>query len=672
MNNRFRTFLSSISPSKTFLFFSFIFLIGTVFLSLFRFGFLLKHSNLIADIPSSTLFHSFIIGARFDMVVLSFLLIPLFLLSHIPFISMNRLKASRVIIETLFLICLSLIFFLSLVDIEYYGEFGTRLSHWAFEYLDQPGMMLYSMWSNYPVTFYLLLWGALTFVFAFFVIKLSGRIFYKKRRERIGRRLAYFILGCALLFLGARGRWQLAPIDWGLAYFSPYGFANQLALNGIYTLGKSWWEDYHQTKGEAMLKKVHFFSHSEALSTVQKSLFNPKEKLTDPEHSLARWYYPDSVSNETKDYNVVIIQLESWLARFVGALGGKPDATPNFDSLAQRGILFERFFATGTRTNRGIVSNLCSFPSQAGRSIMKRYSANHIFTSIADILKTRGYPSLVIYGGDLQFDNMEGFLRGQGFERFIGEQDFPFTKRSGKWGVSDHLVFERANEEFVKFGDKPFLGVIVTVTNHEPFDLPSDDFRIFPKEVRWSDYLNTFYYSDWALGEFLRQAEKQPYFKNTVFVLVADHGKLLESQSDFPQDRFHIACLIYAPYILGTSPKRISTVAGQTDLIPTILGILGKPAFHQSWGRDLLSLSPEDEGFAMMVDGQLIGWMEGHHFLVERIGASCALFDTYKDPLQKHDLSSEFPDLLRELQTKEHSFLQLSIETTMGEKSLVQ
>ena len=351
MSRQPRKILDSLSPPPTVLFFFSIFVLSMVYLTVLRFGFLLRHQGLAVDIPLSTLFESFVIGARFDMVVLSYLLIPLFILSNIPFLSFERLKITRMVILTLFFFGTGLIFFLSLVDIEYFGEFGTRLSLWALEYTDHPDMMWYSIRSGYPVALYLLLWGAALLVFALMVLKIKKGIFLIKRKVGILRHLVYFMLGLALLVLGARGRTRLAPIDWGLAYFSQYGFANQLALNGVYTLSKSWWEDSHENRNE-LLEKYHFYPSSQALSEVQKLLFNPREIMTDSLHSLARWYYPNLNSQPNKDYNVVIVFLESWLSKYVGTLGGKPAVTPHFDSLAQQGILFDRFYAISALSER--------------------------------------------------------------------------------------------------------------------------------------------------------------------------------------------------------------------------------------------------------------------------------------------------------------------------------
>ena len=289
MSERIRRILNLIFPPRIVLFYAAVFAASAVCLTLLRLGFLLKHRSLASDIPLPTFLYSFIAGARFDAVVISWILIPLFILSHLPLISMDRLKPARVIVLTILVICFSLLFLLSLVDIEYFSEFGSRLNHWALEYLDQPDMVWYTVWSGYPVAVYFILLGALTFVFAFLVIRISGRIFSRRQKERISVRCIYFLVILALLFLGARGRWQLAPMNWGLAYFSPYGFANQLALNGPYTLSRSYWDDYRHKSGES-LDRFRFFATAEALSSVQDLLANPKEKLVDPSTSLARWY----------------------------------------------------------------------------------------------------------------------------------------------------------------------------------------------------------------------------------------------------------------------------------------------------------------------------------------------------------------------------------------------
>jgi len=609
------------------------------------------------------------------MVVLSYLLTPFFILSSLPFIGIFQLKLSRNIILFLIFLCFSLLFLLSLVDLEYFSQFGTRLNHWALEYLDQPGMVFYSVWSGYPVIPYLILWALISILFIFLVLKLSRKFFQVKAKRFFLNQLFYFLLALFLLFLSARGRLKLAPIDWGLAYFSKYDFANQLALNGVHTLGKTILDEYKESTPD-YLAEFQFYENGEALTEVQKLLLQRNERLADSLNSISRFVFsyesrfgPDSSKKENTDFNIVIIFLESWLAEYIGSYGRKLKVTPHFDSLARKGILFENFFATGTRTNRGLLSVLCSFPSQPGRTLMKKFNSygsvlghNQPFISLSQILKQRGYKTTFIYGGDLQFDNMEGFFRQQGFDHFIGQDDFSKKESISKWGVPDDIVFTRAIEEFSKNGENPFLGVILTLSNHEPFVVPKNITRPFPPDIPNSKHLNAFYYSDWSLGKFFHQAEKEAFFENTIFILVADHGVLVPSQSDLPLKRFHIACLIYSPKILGEEPKRIKTIASQTDLLPTILGLLGKPTLHQSWGRDILSLLTEDKGFAMLVDGKRIGWAEEPYFLVDRIGATSSLYNYLQDPEQRKDISSEYPEITKELQRKERALLQLSIQ----------
>ncbi|MDH4223808.1 MAG: sulfatase-like hydrolase/transferase [candidate division Zixibacteria bacterium] len=660
MQKRLKDFSYLFEPPGTFLFYLILYLSGVLILGLFRFGFLVRYHNLASGIPLSILFQSFVIGTRFDMVVLSYLIIPFFFLSSLPLIGLFRFRVTRYILLGILFLCFSLLFLLTLVDLEYFSVFGTRLNLWALEYLDHPDFVFYSIWSSFPVIPYLIFWALTSMVFLLLMLRLSSKTLGRKGKVMILSEIFYFILACFLLFSSARGRLKLAPIDWGLAYFSQYGFANQLALNGIHTLGKTTLDEYKESTSE-YLAEYRFFDDKTALIEVQKRLVRNNEKLVDSLDSIRRFVHPDSLKEKSSNPNVVIIFLESWLTEQVGVYGGKFNVTPNFDSLAYKGILFENFYATGTRTNRGLLSVLCSFPSQPGRTLMKKFKHNQPFISLSHILKLQGYKTIFIYGGDLQFDNMQGFFRQQGFDHFIGQDDFSKDQSISKWGIPDDIVFNRALEEFSEIEEEPFLGVILTLSNHEPFVVPQNAPRLYPDDFPNSKYLNAFYYSDWSLGRFFQQAEKMSFFENTLFILVADHGVVVQSQSDLPLKRFHIACLIYSPKFLGVEPKRIKTVASQTDLLPTFLNLLGNPVLHQSWGRDIFSLSPEDKGFAMLADGKRIGWIEEPYFLVDRLGATSSLYNYIDDPEQQKDISSNHPEITEKLRRSERSFLQLSV-----------
>jgi phosphoglycerol transferase MdoB-like AlkP superfamily enzyme len=624
-----------------------------MFMEFIRLLFLIRHWHLAPGIPMGDIAASFLLGMKFDMAMLSYAILPFFVISILPVIGFRHSIKMRRISLGIFFAILSLVFLLCLIDIEYYGQFGEHLGVWFYSYLDNFGLVWYGVSSDFPVGLYAILWFLVTAVFLAAALKIGKVI---KRNERAGwiSRSLYYPVSLLLLAVAMRGSLSLAPLDWGSAYHSNFGFANDLALNGIFTLSHSLYEDYAEKSSPGQFE---FLPPGEPLKTVQATLAAPGDSLLDPEKSLLRLSRFDGPA---VDNNIVIIILESWTAKFVGVLGGHPDATPFFDSLSQNSLLFENFYASGLRTNRGLLSTLCSFPSLPGRTVMKRYGAPHPFTSIADILGKRGYESYFIYGGDLGFENMEGFFRNQGFENFTGIDNFPLGSALNKWGVPDHLVLERANRIFGQ-SKEPFLGVVVTLTNHEPFKLPGKEFEVFPESVEYHDYLNTFHYSDWSLGYFFHQAEKEPYFKNTIFVLVGDHGKMINKPDDM-QHNFRIACLIYCPGREDIEPRKIETVCGQTDLLPTILGLLGKPAIHQSWGRDLLAPENENRSFAFLNRNEGYGWVEDSLIVRENPGAPARLCRFPSDSLCINDISQLYPDVFQRMRRRGAAMLQLEVE----------
>jgi len=623
-------------PPRTAIYWIIFCIWAAFFLGLFRLIFLVRHLHLADEISIGDILMSFIYGAKFDLAIISYIVIPIMLISFLPKIGFDYSKLSRKILQAIMYVLFCLVFLLSLIDIEYYGYFGDHLGVWSYAYLDHFEPIFYSIVERYPIFWYLLGWLVLSAIFVFVANKFN-KLFIDNGHKNLFSRLIYFVLITALLVISMRGGVSLAPIDWASAYHSNNVFANELSLNGVYTLSKNLYE-YYDDVSRHHPTKYQFISDEEALKTVQGLVCLPSDSLIQPDQSLKRLSkYPGGESK----YNVVIIVLESWAARFVGAYGNRQGITPFFDSLADQSLLLKNFYASGLRTNRGLLSVLCSFPSLPGRTVMKLYGAEHPFMSIAEILKERDYESYFIYGGDLDFDNMGGFFRMKGFENFIGIDDFPSEAGLSKWGVPDHLVFERANEVFANQSRKPFIGVVVTLSNHEPFTLPDEKFEIFSSEVKYRDYLNTFYYSDWALGRFFESARQEKYFNNTIFLLVGDHGRIIDNPNDIVNN-FKIASLIYCPGRGDITPRVIETICGQVDLLPTILGLLGQSTIHESWGRDILSLPPGDNGYAFINKGDAYGMVRDSLLFWEKIDFKTHLYKIQVDnSIKSIDITSE-------------------------------
>jgi phosphoglycerol transferase MdoB-like AlkP superfamily enzyme len=552
-----------------------------------------------------------------------------------------------------------------LVDIEYYGFFGDHLGVWLWSYFDSFGPVLYSVFVLYPVFQYLIGWIVLTAIFIFIARKFN-RILKVRPQVNIINRIGYLVVVVIFLIISIRGGTSLAPIDWGMAYHSNNFFANELSLNGIYTLVRNIYE-YNDDTGRHNPDKYHFFDDADALTKVQNVLLSPRDSLVEPDLSLKRLSNFDNKT--TASQNVVFIVLESWSAKYVGAYGGTPSATPFFDELAEKSLFFENFYASGLRTNRGLLSVLCSFPSLPGRTVMKLYGSAHPFMSITEVVEGRNYDSFFIYGGDLDFDNMGGFFRMKGYEHFIGINDFPYNDRLNKWGVPDHLALEKANEVFAATYPQPFVAVVVTLSNHEPFVLPDEKYKIFGSDVKYHDYLNTFYYSDCSLRYFFELASQEEYFNNTIFVLVSDHGKILGDPNDLI-GIFKIASLIYTPGRDDIKPRHITTVAGQVDLLPTVLHLLGEPVTHESWGRDILGLPDDDPGYAFVNRDDSYGWIADSLMLWEKVGAKSELFDISVNPIKYDDISPKHPQKAGAMKDKGRAMLQLEVDLVHSDKRI--
>jgi phosphoglycerol transferase MdoB-like AlkP superfamily enzyme len=652
-------------PGKVLLWF-FVFVTGVFFFALYRLLFLLTYMKMIRVSPIGEILNSFWIGFRFDSVILSAIVLPLMLISMLPFIGFAK-KVVRTIFVVVLSVIFGLIFLISTADLAFFDHFGSRMNYWAIEYIEYPGLFLYSAVSHAGFWKLFALWVVITAVFIFVIRKIFRKVARFRPSAGILSQTAVYILATALLVFGVRGRIGMKALDWGTAFFSENHIINQLSLNSVFTLFHSVYEELKD--GRALFGQTEsrfaFYDDTEAYATVIDML-----GLTDSE-TLGDFSLKHRIrGGELREYypNVVIIIMESWSADHIGALGAPFGITPAFDNLSSQGILFSNFYANGIRTNRGIPAVLCSFPSLPGRSIMKRYAADYPFRSIADILKEHGYTSIFAYGGDIEFDNMRGFLKAFGYDRFYSEDDFGKENRLGKWGIPDHIVFNDLVTGITRF-PRPFNLTIMTLSNHEPYLIPDDRFRIYDDSVPDSKILNTFYYSDWAVGNFIDCLRQYPVFDSTIFVFTADHYPHQSSKHPLDPNNFHIPLLIYAPGILGTEGRIIERAASQVDVVPTVAGLLDLETEIYVWGRDQLSLPENDPGFAVIADGAKLGLIEGSKFFFHWIDATKKLHDLSDEPYLEQNLADSLPDTAFLMETRLDSYIQLAHLLSKGRKA---
>lgn len=383
---------------------------------------------------------------------------------------------------------------------------------------------------------------------------------------------------------------------WRLSYFSVSNQAlNQLSLNGVYTLIKA----YDQKKilendlGEVTFQ---FGNLDEALKSTQSCIGNNNEEFVSELYPLARKIiHPISLS--TQKPNIVLILMEGFTASNIGILspGGK-GFSPGFDNLSQDGILFRNIYGQGARTHHGIVSTVGSFPSLLGMMLTRRRGTDSFYT-LGTLLKQYGYSTSFIYGFESGFDHMGFFLKQGGIDKIIDNVEFPNPKFQGKWGVSDEDLFDKAHEFYQsQTSETPFFSVVLTSSNHSPYEIPDDFLKQNPQDTDKKDQA-AFAYSDFTLSQFIENAKTSEYFANTIFVIIADHGEARD-KDDLYFKRFHVPCLIYAPHLIKT-PRVVETVGSQVDIAPTLMHLIGYPGLFQFFGRDLLA-GEENDGFALM------------------------------------------------------------------------
>lgn len=603
-------------------------LVMMVMFTLLRVALLVYNREMILDTPASTFLEAFANGLRFDLRIVVYLSIPLLL----ALLSVKAM-AQRGVMRFWLTAASSLALFLGLMEMDFYREFHQRLNGLVFQYVkEDPKTVMSMLWYGFPVVRYLLAWAVGTGVlyFAFRGVDHATRPALPAAGTGAVRaaapwyaRIAVFVVVLLVCVVAARGTLrQGPPLRWGDAYTTDSNFANQLGLNGSLSLiaaAKSRFSDERTNIWKATLEDPV------AVGTVRDMLLTEHDKLVDPDTAPVRRDTTPPAERTLPIKNVVVILMESFAGHSVGALGRPGNITPYFDKLSKEGLLFERFFSNGTHTHQGMFATMACFPNLPGfEYLMQTPEGSHKLSGLPELLGARNFDDVYVYNGDFAWDNQSGFFSNQGMTTFVGRNDFVDPVFSDPtWGVSDQDMFNRGLEELKKReGKAPFYALLQTLSNHTPYALPTP-LPVEPVTDRGSlnEHLTAMRYSDWALGQFFEKARKEPYFKETLFVVVGDHGFGNEQQiSEMDLGRFNVPLLFIGPGIQEKFGPRSDIVGTQVDIVPTIMGRLGGEFRQQCWGRDLLTLPAGDKGSGVIKPSgsdQTVAIISDDHLLVQ-------------------------------------------------------
>jgi phosphoglycerol transferase MdoB-like AlkP superfamily enzyme len=529
----------------------------------------------------------FIKGLRLDLSMSGyFLLITIFLLI-IQLVFTHKTRLFDKIQNGLTIVLIVMVVLFGLIDIGIYNEWGTKLNSRAIEFIIlSPGEAIASS-SSSPIGISSLLLVIQLLVF----IPLYHKFFnynFQKDFNYIPRVLGITVLlGIGILMM--RGGTQLSPINQSAAYFSKNTLVNHASLNTEWNFMHSVIENHFSTDNP------YIFLKNEKAKAIIDSLYTYN---TDSNYSILKTNKP----------NIVFIILESFTSDVVEHFGGDKGVSPNLSRIATEGISFTNIYASGDRTDKGMIAILSAFPSQAVRTIIQQPDKFEKLPSLPKTLEKIGYSSSFFYGGESEFSNFKSYLVSAGIDDLVDKNNFSAKQMNSKWGAHDGYLFNKVLQNLATKRE-PFLSIVLTLSSHEPFEIPVPS--TFNKKDLPSKFRKAAHYTDQCLNEFLVKAKKELWYKNTLFVIVADHGHRLPREYKTAYDvlKFRIPLVFYGNVIKEQyNGKQITKVGSQTDIAVTLLNQLNINDSSYKWSKDLLNTNAKSFAFYTYDNG--LGWVD--------------------------------------------------------------
>lgn len=567
------------------------YLLALLIFTLFRISLFVTESEMVdlGNDSVTTILRAFVIGVRFDLVIIGYIIvIPFLLLAVLDLINKLGKNVLRVTFVFIF-ICFSIAFTFCAADIPFFNQFFSRLTVSALEWNDNSWFIIKMVFQEpryFIVLIPLILFNSLFYILLKRVFTIKGN----GKKLKTVYRIIIYVFALAFILIGIRGRIQKkSPIRVGTAYYCNNQFLNQLGLNPVFTLMDSFKQSTHSSKNG-----VDFMALDEAYIQVKKDL---GIQCSTNDHSISR-----IVVNDTSTLikpNIVLIIMESMSAAKMKRHGCNKNLTPFLDSLSYQSLYFENIYTSGIHTYNGLLGTLFSYPSIYHLHPMKEIRK---LEGISSVLKKNGYSTTYITTHDSQFDNVEGFLRANGFDKIVSQSDYPQSKIVSTLGVPDDFMFRFSIPiiDDLQKEASPFFITFLTSSDHGPYYIP-DYFNPRSQEIKDQSVE----YADWALSTFINKAKSKDWYENTIFIFVADHGAAIDPKYDIALNYYHTPLIFYAPKILST-PKVFDCLGSQLDIFPTLMGIMNVSYTNSTFGIDLIN---EKREFLLLNNDDKIGVM---------------------------------------------------------------
>ena len=520
---------------------------------------------------------AFLRGVWFDNVIACYLMALPLAVTCIAALANYYGKRMIRPIGVFFGVTYSLVFMAATANIPYFCYFTKPLNSSIWNWAEYGGTTLGMIFSETSYYIYIGCFFLTTGIFCCLLRLYGKRLRHSLQQEPSTRtdwkmRCVQGATGLALIGLclfGIRGRRGYNPIKVSAAYFCNSPILNQLGINATFCLLTSTLDDMRSEN-----RRLNLMEDTTAIENARRFLQREGIEAISP---IARKVTPD---RDAAKKNIVLIFMESFSAKLLTRFGGKGN-TPVLDSLWQHSQSFSHFYSAGTHTNHGLYASLYGFPSIMKRNAMKGSDIPD-YSGLPTVLQDHGYRTLFFMTHEAQYDNMNAFFRSNGFTDIYSQENYPKEKIANHFGVQDDYLFEYALPVLRKAAEeqRPFFAALLTITNHPPYVLP-DYFQ--PKTSEPEEQVVE--YADWSIGRFMAAATQEPWFDETIFVLMGDHGKLVgEADCELPDSYNHIPLMIYGK---GIEAQERNDFAGQTDLTPTLLGLLNLPYTQNNFGIDL-------------------------------------------------------------------------------------